>query len=102
MPDRAVLIDSYFALPTDLAKAMRTWPEFVSGEAYATVLRSDAEVVSTSLEQDDGRPYVLVRGEGDGALFFRVLGQTLYTLAENSDDVWPRVIKLDPDGRSGS
>jgi hypothetical protein len=93
MTKRAVYIDSYFSLPTDLAAEMREWPEFRSGDGYHTVLQTDTEVVSTSLEDDDGTPFVLVRGTGDGQLFFRVLGVSLYALAGHSDDVWPRVMR---------
>ena len=93
MPNRAVYIDSYFSLPTDLAAEMREWPEFVSGNEYQAVLRTSSEEVTTSLEHDESRPFVLVKGVGDGPLFFRVLGVSLYALAGNSDDVWPRVMR---------
>lgn len=93
MPKRAVYIDSYFSVPTDLAAEMRSWEEFVTGREYSVTLHSEHEDVSTSLEEDDGRPFVLVSGTGDGPLFFRVLGLTLYALAGHSDDVWPRVMR---------
>lgn len=93
MPNRAVYIDSYFSVPTDLAAGMDSWPEFISGDGYAAMLRNEAEEVSTSLESDEGQPFVLVKGQGNGSLFFRVLGYTLYALAEISDDVWPRVMR---------
>ena len=93
MPKRAVNIDSYFSLPTDLAAEMRSWEEFVTGNEYNVTLHSEHEDVTTSLEQDEGRPFVLVSGNGDGPLFFRVLGVTLYALAGHSDDVWPRVAR---------
>ena len=98
MPNRGVHIDSYFSLPTDLAAEMRSWPEFVSGEDYNVVLRTDSEEVSTSLEHDEGQPFVSVKGQGEGPLFFRVLGLTLYALARHSDDVWPRVMRWDENG----
>ncbi len=93
MNKREVRIDSYFSLPTDLAAEMRAWSEFVSGEEYAVSLKSQSESVSTSLEYDEGQPFVIVRGMGDGQLFFRTLGMVLYALAANSDDVWPRVMR---------
>ena len=77
----------------DLAAEMRSWEEFVTGSEYNVTLRSEHEDVSTSLEKDEGRPFVLVSGNGDGPLFFRVLGLTLYALAGHSDDVWPRVTR---------
>jgi hypothetical protein len=95
MPTRAVNIDSYFSLPTDLASEMKSWSEFVSGSGsgYDVVLKTDSEDVLTSLEHDEGRPFVLVSGKGDGPLYFRVLGLTLYALAGHSDDVWPQVMR---------
>jgi len=97
MPRRSVYIDSYFSIPTDLAAEMRSWAEFVAGNGYEVSLRSDTEEVNTSLEHDEGRPFVLVNGEGDGSLFHRVLGLTVYALAGHSDDVWPRVMRWTPD-----
>jgi len=97
MPKRAVYITSYFSIQTDLAAEMRSWEEFVVGSDYDVKLRTEFEEVNTSLEDDEGEPYVLVRGEGDGPLFFRVLGLTLYALAGHSDDVWPRVMRWSPD-----
>jgi hypothetical protein len=88
-----VRIDSYFSLPTDLASEMQAWPEFVEGKEYAVTLRTATEEVSTSLEHDEGQPYVFVRGTGEGQLFYRALGLTLYALAGHSDDVWPRVTR---------
>jgi hypothetical protein len=93
MPSRAVYIDSYFSLPTDLAAEMSTWSEFISGHEYQALLRTPTEEVNTSLESDEGHPFVLVKGTGDGPLFFRVLGLSLYALAGHSDDVWPRVMR---------
>lgn len=93
MNKREVRIDSYFSLPTDLAAEMRSWSEFISGEEYVVSLKSQSESVSTSLEYDEGQPFVVVRGVGDGPLFFRTLGMVLYALAGHSDDVWPRVMR---------
>jgi len=98
MPRRAVRIESYFSIPTDLAAEMRSWPEFVAGDGYEVSLRSDAEEVSISLEHDEGHPFVQVSGEGEGPLFHRVLGLTVYALAGHSDEVWPRVMRC----RSGA
>jgi hypothetical protein len=92
---REVRIDSYFSLPTDLAAEMGSWPEFVSGTEYTTTLRSEGELVETSLQEDEGSHFVRVRGSGHGNLFFKVLGITLYALAGHSDDVWPRVMRWD-------
>jgi hypothetical protein len=97
MKKHEVRIDSYFSLPTDLAAEMHTWPEFVEGKEYAVTLRSSTEEVSTSLEYDEERPYVFVRGTGEGHLFYRTLGVTLYALAGHSDDVWPSVTRWSSD-----
>jgi hypothetical protein len=93
MTDREVRIDSYFSLPTDLAAEMKGWPEFRSGDGYETCLGADDEEVSTSLEEDEGKTFVLVKGTGAGELFFRVLGAAIYALSAHSDDVWPRVTR---------
>ena len=97
MNQRTVSIGSYFSLPTDLAEEMRNWPEFLDGSGYATRLRSESEEVATSLEEEEGGSLVYVRGTGDGPLFYRVLGCTLYALACHSDDVWPRVMRWSGD-----
>lgn len=97
MPRRSVYIDSYFSIPTDLAAEMQAWDEFVAGSEYNVELRSEAEEVTTSLEHDEGRPFVLVDGKGDGPLFYRVLGLALWALAGHSDDVWPRVMRWQPE-----
>jgi hypothetical protein len=82
-------IDSYFSLPTDLAAAMRAWPEFASGEGYHVELEGDGERVSVCLvlPTDDDCQHVLVQGTSPGRLFHSVLGQVSYALAEHSDNV---------------
>jgi hypothetical protein len=99
MSQRTVSIDSYFSLPTNLAAEMRGWPEFVDGDGYTTKLKSEFEEVTTSLEEEDGGRLVYVRGMGEGTLFYRVLGCTLYSLACHSDDVWPRVMRWSGDAQ---
>ncbi len=88
MSNRDVRLDSYFSLPTDLAAELGSWPEFVSGQEYEADLRSDDELVLVRLEQDEGRPFVRVRGSGNGPLFHRVLGTVIHALSAHSDDVW--------------
>jgi hypothetical protein len=84
-----VRIDSYFSLPTDLAAAMKNWPEFIRGKDYSVELESDDERVTVLLvpTSDDARPYVLVRGEYGGRLFLAALGYVSYALAAHSDDL---------------
>jgi hypothetical protein len=88
MSNRDVRVDSYFSLPTDLAAELGSWPEFVSGIEYEADLRSGDEFVSVRLEQDEGKPFVRVRGSGDGPLFHQVLGTVIHALSAHSDDVW--------------
>jgi hypothetical protein len=88
MPNRDVRIDSYFSLPTDLAAELASWPEFVCGQGYEAELRSDDELVVIRLEQDEGRPFVRIRGTGNGPLFHRVIGTAIHALSAHSDDVW--------------
>ena len=45
MKTRAVRIESYFSLPTDLAAEMRCWAEFVSGDGYTVLLRTSTEEI---------------------------------------------------------
>src|SRR5262245_5676630 len=89
MATRQARIGSYFSLPTDLAAEMRSWQEFVRGEGYKVELKNSAERVTVALipEQDDDTQYVLVRGEGAGQLFERVLGCVAFAMAAHSDDV---------------
>jgi hypothetical protein len=88
MQKKDMRIDSYFSLPTDLAAEMASWSEFVSGHEYNVDLRSTDESVAVRLEQDDGRSFVRVRGQGEGPLFHRVLGKVAHALSVHSDDVW--------------
>ena len=93
---REVRVDSYFSIEADLAEEMRSWPEFVSGSGYACLLRSGSEVVETRLEHDEGTPYVLIHGEGEGRLFACVLGSVFWKMSGCSDDVWPSITRWGP------
>jgi hypothetical protein len=86
MGQREVHIISYFSLPTDLAAAMRPWPEFVEGLEYSVTLRSDNGPVAVQLRDDDGT-YVSVTGPAEGPLFERVLGVVIYELSRHSDNL---------------
>jgi hypothetical protein len=86
MGQREVHIYSYFSLPTDLAAAMRPWPEFVEGQGYTVALRSDYGPLAVQLHDDDGT-YVSVTGPTEGLLFERVLGKVIYELSKHSDDL---------------
>ncbi|MDE0854960.1 MAG: hypothetical protein OSA97_11130 [Nevskia sp.] len=83
-----VHITSYFSLPTDLAAAMRQWPEFINGEGYEVTLqdRESGERVECALIQEEG-PFVRVLGSLGGTLFVRVLGKVTYELAAHSDNL---------------
>ena len=97
---REVRVDSYFSLEADLAEEMRTWPEFVSGEGYSCLLRAGSEVVETRLENDEGTPFVLIRGEGNGRLFSAVVGAVFWKMSGCSDNVWPSITRWGPIGQT--
>ena len=87
MSKREIHIVSYFSLPTDLAAAMRDWPEFRGGEEYSVDLGSpDGEVVTVRKVTEDDT-YVSVVGTGQGHLFDRVLGRVMHALAADSDNL---------------
>jgi len=88
LTNRDVRLDSYFSQPTNLAAELSAMPEFVSGQEYEADLRSQGEVVSVRLQQDEGTPFVRIRGVGEGPLFHRVLGAVIHALSAHSDDVW--------------
>ena len=86
MAAREVHILSYFSLPTDLAAALRNWPEFRGGQDYAVDLSDARETVTVRrIEPADAEPYVAVSGQGDGTLFDRALGFVVHALAAHSD-----------------
>ena len=86
-----VEIISYFSLPTDLAAALSSWPEYRGGHEYDVTLRSadGAEEVTTRFlrDEENGAPYVRVTSSADGALFERVLGRVIFEMAAHSDDL---------------
>lgn len=84
MSRREVHIISYFSRETDLARAMRSWPEYVSGAGNEVTLRDGEALVSIRLV-DGEEKYVSVVGSGNGLLFERALGAALYALARDSD-----------------
>lgn len=93
-----VHIVSYFSLPTDLASAMRDWPEFVEGEDYSVRLRSseNEESVEVAYVDRDGdeASYVYVRSTAGKELFERTLGVVTYALAAHSDNLM--IYRWDP------
>ena len=91
-------LDSYFSLPTDLASEMLDWPEFVEGKDYDLELQAGAGKVFVRLMEasEDDRAHVIVRGEGSGSLFDKVLGRVVYAMAAHSDDVMVMRCRDDP------
>lgn len=82
---REVRVTSYFSRPTDLAGAMRSWPEFIVGDGYSVQLRSDFGLTHVDLH---GEPdYVSVIGPATDPLFERVLGTVIYELSAHSDNL---------------
>jgi hypothetical protein len=82
-------IYSYFSLPTDLAAAMRDWPEFVCGEEYSVELKDETtgEEVMIELGRDDGAPYLLVKGDRSGLLYEKAVGRTIIELQPHTDNL---------------
>jgi hypothetical protein len=88
MHQREVHILSYFSLPTDLAAAMKSWPEYVRGDGYSVELRSNRGAVLVEMrEAPDERPFVAVTGPSGEPLFEKVLGAVIYELAAHSDNL---------------
>jgi hypothetical protein len=87
MINRFVRINSYFSLPTDLAAEFDSWPEFIGGQEYDVELRSQDEHVLIRLENEEGMPFLSIRGFGTGPLFHYVLGTAIHALSAHSDDV---------------
>jgi hypothetical protein len=84
-------IVSYFSLPTDLAAALSSWPEYRDGHEYDVTLCSNdgSEEVTTRFlrDEENGAPYVRVTSSLGGVLFERVLGRVVFEMAAHSDDV---------------
>jgi hypothetical protein len=80
-----IRIVSYFSSPTDLAGAMRDWPEFVSGTDYDVYLRSPEEEVQLRYEDGDNDSYVLVSSSIAGPLLERAVGRAVQAMSAHSD-----------------
>ena len=91
MKNFEIHIQSYFSIETDLASAFSNWSEFVSGEGYNVLLRSEGEEVFTQyvLERDDEIEdrYLIIKSNKGGALFQRALGFATYLLSQHSDNL---------------
>ena len=92
MTEPEVHIRSYFSLETNLAKEFSCWSEFVEGDGYNVLLRSqDGEEVSTKFisktENENEEQYVIIKGNQYDLLFQRVLGHATYFLAQHSDNL---------------
>ena len=84
-------IYSYFSLPTDLAGAMRDWPEFVSGEDYDVELKNDStnEKVSVNLieRSKDEQVFVRISANRKEGLYERVVGRVIIELQPHTDNL---------------
>ena len=86
-------INSYFSSETDLASSFSNWPEFIEGKTYDALLRSsEGENVSTKYIDNSDEAYIEVKSSSDNLLFQRVLGHTVYMLAQRSDHLLVRRI----------
>jgi len=85
-------IYSYFSLPTDIAEAMRDWPEFVSGEEYSVELKdgTTGEQVTIQLmdaEEAETQPYVLIQSNQFGTLYEKAVGRAIIELLPHTDNL---------------
>lgn len=83
-------IRSYDSCPTDLAREMRDWPEFVSGLGYSVHLRdaaAGAEVTVKMTEPENDFSTVIVEGTYRSSILDRALGRVVLALSEHSDDL---------------
>ena len=83
-----IRIQSYLTFPTDLAREMCSWPEYIRGEGYSVDLRDSttSEVVSVRYV-DDENDYVVVRSDAPGQLFDRVVGRVVDAMSHHSDNL---------------
>lgn len=83
-------IYSYFSIPTDLAAAMRDWPEFVSGEEYSVKLKDPItleHVIVQPVFEEDGAPYLSLIGDRKSKLFEKVVGRVILELQPHTDNL---------------
>ncbi|HEX8279704.1 MAG TPA: hypothetical protein VF540_13460 [Segetibacter sp.] len=87
---KRIKITSYFSLPTDLAKEMRDWKEFVSGENYTVNLKNadSGEIVAVRyVKTETAFDYVVVESNSPGELFDKVVGRAIIALIPHSDNL---------------
>lgn len=85
---KVLRVGSYFAIETDLAAEMRSWPEFVSGSGYDVHLRdaSTGESVTVRYIESGEKAHVHITGEG--SLFDRVAGRVIHAMSAHSDSLF--------------
>jgi hypothetical protein len=86
---KTLRIGSYFSVETDLAREMRSWPEFVSGSGYDVDLRdaSTGESVAIRYIESGEEAHVHITGSGEGALFDHVAGRVILAMSAHSDSL---------------
>ena len=86
MPE--IRIQSYLSNPTDLAREMSSWPEFVRGEGYSVDLCDSisGDIVTVRFVDGDD-DYVSIGSEAHSQLFDRVLGRVVEAMSHHSDNL---------------
>jgi hypothetical protein len=88
---RCLRIGSYFSVETDLAEAMRSWPEFVSGTGYDVDLKdtSTTEAVTVRYVESGEEAHVHIISVGTSV---HLVGDGVVreTLGRSKENGWRR------------
>ena len=83
-----IRVQSYFSLPTDLAREMCSWPEFVRGTGYSVDLHDPATGEAVTVRYvDDDNDYVAIASDKPGRLFDLVVGRVVDAMSHHSDNL---------------
>jgi hypothetical protein len=87
---REVQIASDLSTPTDLAQLLGKWSEFQSGACHQVDLfnaYTGEQVQVRHMSAEHAHGYVLITSEHPGNLFKAVLGEIVYSLSQQSDNL---------------
>lgn len=87
---REVQIASDLSKPTDLAQLLGRWSEFQSGACHEVDLfnaYTGEQVQVRHMNREHSHSFVLVTSEQPGTLFKAVLGEVIYSLSQQSDNL---------------
>lgn len=79
-----IIVRTSFREEVDLAAEMREWQEFVAGEGYSVELEDKITGGTVIVRYSDdgwGEEYLSIKSNAPGALFDRVAGRVVRTLA---------------------